>query len=200
MHRRHACGVRRGLRQPGFHGQARSLAGRRRGRWWHRGDACRGRCQGHDINEDRVAELCSKFGFDAVSDDVHLDIECDIYSPCARGAGINDETIPQLKCKAVAGCANNQLLEPRHAQALRDRGILYAPDYVINSGGITNVSVELLPDGYDRKKALRKIDNIYTALKRTFEISRLQDIPTNEAAAALAEERLAAGRATKNQG
>jgi leucine dehydrogenase len=153
-----------------------------------------------DINEDRVAELCSKFGFDAVSDDVHLDIECDIYSPCARGAGINDETIPQLKCKAVAGCANNQLLEPRHAQALRDRGILYAPDYVINSGGITNVSVELLPDGYERKKALRKIDNIYTALKRTFEISRLQDIPTNEAAAALAEERLAAGRAAKNQG
>jgi len=150
-----------------------------------------------DINEERVADLCAKFGFESVSDEKHLDLECDIYSPCARGAGINDETIPQLKCKAVAGCANNQLLEPRHAQSLRDRGILYAPDYVINSGGITNVSVELLPGGYNREKALEKIDNIYTALKRTFEISRTKDIPTNEAAAALAEERLAAGRAAK---
>jgi leucine dehydrogenase len=102
-----------------------------------------------DINEARVEELCKEYGFNSVKDADHLDVECDIYAPCARGAGLNDETIPRLKCRAVAGCANNQLLEARHAQDLRDRGILYAPDYVINAGGIINVAVELLPGGYD---------------------------------------------------
>ena len=78
---------------------------------------------------------------------------------CARGAGINDDTIPKLTCKAVAGCANNQLLEPKHADDLRARGILYAPDYVINAGGIINVSVEFLPGGYDEPTALERIDS-----------------------------------------
>ena len=102
-----------------------------------------------DINEERVAELQKEYGFDVTTDDEHLDIECDIYAPCARGAGINDDTIPNLKCRAIAGCANNQLLEPRHAQDLFDRGILYAPDYVLNAGGIINVGVEMMPDGYN---------------------------------------------------
>ena len=107
---------------------------------------------------------------------------------------INDETIPRLRCKAVAGCANNQLHEPRHAQALRERGILYAPDYVINAGGIINVSVELLSGGYQEAVALRRIDRIYDNLRNVFAISRREDIPTNEAAARLAEERIRAGR------
>lgn len=147
-----------------------------------------------DIDDQRVDDLRSKHGFEVVDDDVHLDLECDVYAPCARGAGINDETIPQLKCKAVAGCANNQLLEPRHADELRSRGILYAPDYVINAGGIINVSVELLPGGYDEPTALERIDRIESQLAKIFEISRAQDISTRDAATRLAKERIAAAR------
>jgi leucine dehydrogenase len=150
-----------------------------------------------DINEARVADLQRKNGFETVPDARHLEVECDIYSPCARGASLNDDTIPKLRCKAVAGCANNQLLEPRHARDLLARGILYAPDYVINAGGIINVSVELLPGGYDESASLRKIERIYDNLKQVFEISRRERIPTNEAAARLAEQRLAAGRESK---
>lgn len=145
-----------------------------------------------DVNQQRVGELSRKYGFRSVDDEHHLDVDCDIYSPCARGAGLNDDTIPRLRCRAVAGCANNQLLEPRHARTLRERGILYAPDYVLNAGGIINVSVELLPGGYDEKVALERIDRIYPNLKKVFEISRTENIPTNAAAERLAEERLAA--------
>ena len=152
-----------------------------------------------DINEARVRDLEKKNGFEAVPDATHLDVECDIYSPCARGATLNDETIPRLRCRAVAGCANNQLLEPRHARDLMNRGILYAPDYVINAGGIINVSVELLPGGYEEAASLRKIERIYPNLKQVFEISRRERIPTNEAAARLAEQRLASGREAKGR-
>jgi leucine dehydrogenase len=150
-----------------------------------------------DINEGRVAELCEKYGFESVEDEHHLDVECDVYSPCARGATLNDETIPQLKCRAVAGCANNQLLEFRHADMLRERGLLYAPDYVINAGGIVNVACELLPGGYDENAAIEKIDRIYVALKEVFRISQEEDISTREAAARLAEQRIAAGKAER---
>ncbi|MEO2162037.1 MAG: Glu/Leu/Phe/Val dehydrogenase family protein, partial [bacterium] len=121
--------------------------------------------------------------------------ECDIYAPCARGAGINLSTIPDLRCKIIAGCANNQLLEFEHAEVLREKGILYAPDYVINAGGIINVSIELLEGGYDEEAAMAKIENIYVNLKRVFEISREESVPTNVAALRLAEQRLAQGRA-----
>jgi leucine dehydrogenase len=147
-----------------------------------------------DINDKRVAELVREHGFAAADDECHLEVECDVYAPCARGAGINDETIPKLRCKAVAGCANNQLLEFRHAEALRDAGIAYAPDYVINAGGIINVSVELLPGGYDETVALQRIDRIYDQLKLVFQIAREESITTREAAARLAERRLTEGR------
>ena len=147
-----------------------------------------------DINEQRVNDMAQEHGFSVVSDDDHLDVECDIYAPCARGAGINDETLPKLKCRAVAGCANNQLLEKRHAQELRSRGILYAPDYLINAGGIINVSVELQTEGYDEPAALKKIETIYDNLKLVFEISKRDDVPTNMAADRLAEQRLAEAR------
>ncbi len=149
-----------------------------------------------DINDQRVEEMAAKFGFEVVDDETHLEIECDIYAPCARGAGINDDTIPQLKCKAVAGCANNQLLEARHAKVLRDNGILYAPDFILNAGGIINVSVELLPGGYDEKVAIERIRRIYNNLKQVFEISREEDIPTSEAAIRLADKRIEAARAS----
>ncbi|MFT5285788.1 MAG: leucine dehydrogenase [Planctomycetota bacterium] len=147
-----------------------------------------------DINEERVAELVKEHGFTAVDDAKHLDVECDVYAPCARGAGINDDTIPRLRCKAVAGSANNVLLEPHHAGDLRQAGILYAPDYVINAGGIINVAVELLPGGYDETEACRRIDRIYDNLKLLFEISERENISTREAAQRLAEKRISEGR------
>lgn len=147
-----------------------------------------------DIKDDRMRELQERFGYETVDDEVHLDVECDIYAPCARGAGINDETIPQLKCKAVAGCANNQLAESRHAQVLREAGILYAPDFVLNAGGIINVSVELLDGGYKEEVALERIARIYDNLKQVFQISREEDVPTVAAAVRLAEKRLAEAR------
>ncbi|MFT7484493.1 MAG: leucine dehydrogenase [Candidatus Paceibacteria bacterium] len=150
-----------------------------------------------DINEARVKELQSEYGFQVVSDEEHLSVECDIYSPCARGAGINDETIPLLKCRAIAGCANNQMLETRHALVVRDRGILYAPDYVLNAGGIINVSVELMAEGYNEEYARGRIAGIYGNLKRVFEISRADNIPTNEAAERLARQRIEAARTAK---
>jgi leucine dehydrogenase len=102
-----------------------------------------------------------------------------------------------LRCRAVAGAANNQLLEPRHGRDLKARGILLAPDYVINAGGIINVSIEMLPGGYDEKKALTKVESIYANLKRVFEIARVENVTTNEAAARLAEQRIAAGKVAK---
>ncbi|MFT7676560.1 MAG: leucine dehydrogenase [Planctomycetota bacterium] len=147
-----------------------------------------------DINDKRVAELSAKHGYGVVSDEDHMSMECDVYAPCARGAGINDETIPKLRCKVIAGCANNILLEPRHAIDLRARGILYAPDYVINAGGIINVSLEITPEGYDEARAMALIDQIGDNLAQVYAISKRDDIPTNEAAARLAEERLAAAR------
>ena len=147
-----------------------------------------------DVNEARVKELVDQHGFESVPDETHLEVDCDVYAPCARGAVINDETIPQLRCKVVAGCANNQLLDPAHAKALRNAGILYAPDFVINAGGIINVANELLPGGYDENTALAKIETIANNLERVFAISTERDIPTNEAAFILAEERLSAAR------
>jgi len=148
-----------------------------------------------DINEERVAQLQKDHGFESVPDAGHVDVACDVYVPCARGAGLNDETIPRLKCKAIGGAANNQLLDPaKHARDLMQRGIHYAPDFVINAGGIINVSVEFREGGYDEATAYRKIDRVYDNLKRVFEIAAKERIPTSEAAVRLAEERVAAGK------
>jgi len=152
-----------------------------------------------DIDEKKVEQLSRQHGFESSPDATHLGVPCDVYAPCARGATLNDETIPKLSCRAVAGCANNQLLELRHADLLRERGILYAPDYVINAGGIINVSVELLPGGYDEAYSLERIARIYGNLKQVFQIAHEEQISTREAAARLAEQRLAVGRAEKRK-
>jgi len=150
-----------------------------------------------DINEAKVEELKRTHGYETVADAKHLEVACDIYAPCARGAGLNDQTIPKLKCKAIGGAANNQLLELRHAQALKQRGILYAPDFVINAGGIINVGVELLPGGYSEAKSLAMIENIYTNLRQVFEIARKDGITTHDAALRLARARIAEGKKAK---
>jgi len=150
-----------------------------------------------DINEAKVDELKKKHGYETVADAKHLDVACDIYAPCARGATLNDQTIPRLKCKAIGGAANNQLLELKHAAALKERGILYAPDFVINAGGIINVGAELLPGGYNEAASLKKIENIRANLRKVFEIARKDGITTHEAALQLAKARIAEGKKAK---
>jgi leucine dehydrogenase len=116
------------------------------------------------------------------------DVDCDIYAPCALGATVNDSTIDRLKCKIVAGAANNQLAEDRHGEILRSKGILYAPDYLINAGGLMNVSIEF--EGWSDSKSSRMVDTIYDTTLKIFSISEEQNIPVNKATDVLAESRL----------
>ncbi len=116
-----------------------------------------------------------------------------MFAPCARGGVLNDLTIPELRASIVAGAANNQLAEDRHGEALLERGILYAPDYVINAGGIINGAGEILGH-YDRDAALAQIDRIGQTLTDVFERSGSAQEPTNIIADRIAEERLAAAR------
>jgi len=114
--------------------------------------------------------------------------DADIFSPCALGGIINDTTIPKLKVGIVAGGANNQLLEERHGDALEAKGILYAPDYVANAGGVINVYGEVV--GWDEQRALDKAEDIYDTILKVFDIAEAKRIPTYEAADRLAELRL----------
>jgi leucine dehydrogenase len=115
-------------------------------------------------------------------------VKADIYAPCALGGVINDDTLNKLKVKFVAGGANNVLLEERHGDELERRGILYAPVYVANAGGVINVYSELA--GWDTTRSLRKADEIYNTVLGVFEIAKADGIPTYEAADRLAERRL----------
>lgn len=150
-----------------------------------------------DRNQARLDELTEKHGVKQVKADEILGMECDLLAPCALGGILNDESIPQLRTKAVAGAANNLLLKPEHGKALSDRGILYAPDYVINAGGIVNVSVEFHDGGYNEEVALRKIERIPQALKELWTISKEEGIPSSDAADRLAQRIVAEGRAAK---
>ena len=142
-----------------------------------------------DISETNIERIqaaipSAKF----VEADKIFDVDCDILAPCALGAGINDETIPRLKAKIVCGAANNQLAEDRHGEELKSRGILYAPDYLINAGGLMNVSIEF--EGWNDGKARRMIDTIYDTTLKIFAISKEQNIPVNEAADVLSMNRI----------
>ena len=150
-----------------------------------------------DRNQARLDELTEKFGVEQVKPDEILTMECDLLAPCALGGILNDDTIPQLRTKIVAGAANNLLLKPSHGKALNDRGVLYAPDYVINAGGIVNVSVEFHEGGYNEEVALQKIHRIPQALKELWTIAKDEGIPPSDAADSLAKRILAEGRAAK---
>ena len=154
-------------------------------------------CTVSDLDDERITEFCALPGVEAVGPDEIYDVDCDFFVPNALGGILNDDTIPRLNARVVAGSANNQLLEDRHGDMLNKRGILYAPDYVINAGGIINVSIELLPGGYDERAAVQKIENIYTALKEIFSIARRQDITPSQAADRVAEKRLSEAASRK---
>lgn len=114
-----------------------------------------------DINKQSVQRAVEDFGARAVDPEEIYSQECDIYAPCALGATINDDTIKQLKAKVIAGAANNQLKETRHGDQIHEMGIVYAPDYVINAGGVINVADELY--GYNAERALKKL-KAFTAI------------------------------------
>jgi len=143
--------------------------------------------KGSDIDEDSVKRMEEK-GVEPVDpEDVYTE-ECDVFAPCALGAIINDDTIDQLKCDIVAGAANNQLKEERHAQVLKDEGILYAPDYVINAGGLMAVFNEL--KGKTLEEAKRDAAGIEDRLYQMFEEARKKDITPLEAANRYAERKM----------
>ena len=142
-----------------------------------------------DIDEEKIAAINSKFKVETVEPNDIYGLDVDIFSPCALGAIINNETIPQLKCDIIAGAANNQLADENiHGKVLMDKGILYAPDYAINAGGLINVYNEI--DGYDRSRALRQAEGIYDILKDIFDRADTEKIPTHLAANRVAEDRI----------
>ncbi|HKE00421.1 MAG TPA: Glu/Leu/Phe/Val dehydrogenase dimerization domain-containing protein [Planctomycetota bacterium] len=153
-----------------------------------------------DMHEDRAKAVAAEIGARHVPHETILEQECDVLAPCALGGVVNDRTIARFACKAIAGCANNQLLEPRHGDVLAERGILYAPDYVINAGGIINVSCELHDGGYREAEARRRIDAIYPTLKEIFEIAAREGTSTHRAADRLAERILAEGKKRQSNG
>ncbi len=143
-----------------------------------------------DIDKDKCKRVEEEFNVQVTSPDEILFTECDVLSPCALGALFNDTSIPKLKTQVIAGGANNQLAEPRHGQALKEVGILYCPDYVINAGGLMNVFTEL--ESYSQERALDKTKTIYDNTLAIFDISNKENIATNIAANKLAERRIEA--------
>ncbi|HEV2765144.1 MAG TPA: Glu/Leu/Phe/Val dehydrogenase [Pyrinomonadaceae bacterium] len=145
-----------------------------------------------DVDAERVRRVVEESGARAVEPGEIFEVPADIFAPCALGAVVDDATIPRLKVEIVAGAANNQLREPRHGDELHARGILYAPDYVANAGGIINGCVELL--GWTPGRALAKVDEIYDTLLSIFEQARAAGVAPHRAADEVAERRLLAAR------
>ena len=149
-----------------------------------------------DVYESAL-DRARNLGLKVVAPDNIYDLESDIFSPCALGGVLNGDTIPRLKCRMVAGGANNQLLDESEGAELQRRGILYAPDYVINAGGIINAEAEI-GSTYNPDRARERTERIYETMARVIAISKQEEIPTSKAADRLAEERLASVRKVKN--
>jgi len=148
-----------------------------------------------DIDPQRVKTVVQDFKAIALKEDDVYRQEADIFAPCALGAVVNDKTLPQFKVDIIAGAANNQLAEDRHGQQIEARGILYAPDYVINGGGLINVNAEL--HGWSLERARNKAGEIYDTILRVFDIAKEERIPSYQAADRLAEQRIAAVAAVR---
>lgn len=146
-----------------------------------------------DIDRNRMQKVVDDFGAEAVEPDAVYDVDGDVFAPCALGAVVNDDTIDRLKFDVIAGAANNQLARGNvHGPALTKRGILYAPDYVINAGGLINVYGEM--NGWSAERSKRKAGDIYNTLLRIFELANSEGIGTHAAANRVAENRIQAAR------
>ena len=144
-----------------------------------------------DLDDERVSRARNEFGAEAVPTDAIHRADVDIYSPCALGAVLNDRTIPEIRAKAVAGAANNQLAEQRHGQSLAEREILYAPDYVINAGGLIHIAFE----HSEQDLVMARVGRIYDTLSEIFERSAGENLPPHVVADRMAEERFRRGTA-----
>ncbi|HXJ65671.1 MAG TPA: Glu/Leu/Phe/Val dehydrogenase [Actinomycetota bacterium] len=141
-----------------------------------------------DVDVDAVARAVREFDVETADPDKIHAVDCDIFAPCALGGIIRDDTLPELKCRVVAGSANNQLEREEHGEALQQMGVLYAPDYVINAGGLINVADELR--GYDRDRAMAKVEGIYRTLREVFLVAGERHVSTAQAADAVAQSRI----------
>lgn len=151
-----------------------------------------------DINQVALDKAAAELNATVVGLDEIYSQDVDVFSPCALGASIDDNTIPQLKAVIIAGCANNQLAEARHDQILLEKGILYAPDYVINAGGIINVALEIYPEPYCADSATKLVENIYHTLMNVFETAAAQNMPTGLIADQMARDIIAKGHNNSN--
>lgn len=141
-----------------------------------------------DIYKNQVEKVIEEFGAVYCAPDEIYSAQCDVFAPCALGAILNKNTIPRLKCKVVAGAANNQLETSEDGYELVKRGIVYAPDYAINGGGLINVAAEL--DGYNKELVLGKVNQIHGTIASILQIAKSENIPPHVAADRLAEKRL----------
>jgi leucine dehydrogenase len=149
-----------------------------------------------DVDRAKARRAVDEFGARAVAPDAICGVKADVFAPCALGAVINDDTLKSLRVGIVCGAANNQLAEERHGDQLERAGIVYAPDYVANAGGVINVSAEL--GGWSLDRAREKAAEIYDTVLRVFEIAREEGIPAYRAADRLAEERVARAERAHN--
>lgn len=146
-----------------------------------------------DIDAQKTTRLVEEFNAEVVETETISAVRAEIFAPCALGGVINDQTIPQLRAQIVVGAANNQLLEDRHGDVLRERGILYVPDYAANSGGVFSGCIELL--GWEPEHTAKKVDEIYDAVLTILEFATAEGISTSKAADRIAENRLRAAEA-----
>ena len=150
-----------------------------------------------DIDREKVEGVTGRFRVAAAPPDEIIGREADIFCPCALGGVINAETVPQFKVKIICGSANNQLREERDGQAIEGRGIVYAPDYIVNAGGTIFDTDRLNPGGFNRERAMTNVARIYETMSSLIRISREERIPTYRAADLLAERRIEAVRKAK---
>lgn len=141
-----------------------------------------------DVRAERANEMAERYDAALVSPDEVLDSDVDVFAPCALGGVLSDETVARIRARVVAGCANNQLADLSVGTALKDRKILYAPDYIINAGGMIRLAAEIL--SWSEARLLSTIDNIASTLEHTFRLAESLDMPTSEAAERVAQERL----------
>jgi leucine dehydrogenase len=151
-----------------------------------------------DIDQDRTRLVAAQYNTSIVSTEEIHRLKVDVYCPCALGNVLNDQTIPELRCKIVCGSANNQLGDTIHGDVLQARGILYAPDYIVNAGGLLSNLDSLNPGGFNDQRAMEQVSRLYNSMENIIVISKEQNIPTYRAADVLAEQRIASIRQLKS--
>jgi len=143
-----------------------------------------------DVVPAKAQRLAQQYAARVVAPEEIYELPCEVYAPCALGGTLNDHTIPRLQCQIVAGSANNQCLRAEHGDALQQRGIVYAPDFVINAGGLLNVAMELAPKCYHEARVLEKVQHIAHTVRTLLDTAAHARISTYRAAIRLAEHKL----------